>query len=776
MQRLLMIVVLSLQLNAIGQTTTIFSAGSSWKYNDSGVDLDTDWRTTTYSDNAWTSGNAELGYGDGDEQTVVSYGPDGNNKHITTYFRKTFYIANPALFSQMFGTIKRDDGAVVYINGVEVFRSNMSGGSINFQTLASGTVAWPNEDDFQNFSFSPGLLTAGNNLIAVEIHQDDNSSSDISFDATLSGDEAVQNIVINRGPYLQQATPNSVIIRWRTDVPTESKIKYGIDVSNQNQFVNDLQLVTEHEITIQNLNPATAYYYTVGNSTSWFTNSSTDVYFKTNPTPGATGEYRFWVIGDAGMGNNDQRSVRDGFMAVNQQQHIDGWIMLGDNAYGSGIDDGTQEHYQNGVFENMYEPILQNTVLWPATGNHDYNNHIPFSPAPAYFDIFSLPMYGEAGGLPSVSEKYYSYDYGNIHFIVLDSYDEDRSASAPMATWLINDLQQNNSDWVIAYWHHPPYTKGSHNSDNANFLDGELVEIRENIVPILEQYGVDLILNGHSHSYERSYLIDGHYGYSDDLTPEMILDNGTGGNDGDCPYQKHTIVSKSHKGTVYAVVGCSGKLSGTSSGWPHPVMVESDNTKLGSMLLSVDHNRLDASFIEANGSIFDHFTLLKNAGANDTVTVCPNDEVVLYPSFQGPATWSPLNVVSDSLVINPAFPTVYFATDSAGCITDTFFVAMYPPSICNLSVSEQIVNNPFISIEPTGDNSSLPIHWFGFNDTEVTLVVYSVFGQLITKEVLLNNPSDYNQWELPTSGLARGSYFIQLSGSKNRAFIQFTHH
>ncbi|HLP56968.1 MAG TPA: metallophosphoesterase family protein [Fluviicola sp.] len=776
MQRLLMIVVLGFQFSVIGQTTTIFSTGSNWKYNDSGADLGTTWRMASYSDNAWTSGNAELGYGDGDEQTTVSYGPDGNNKYITTYFRKTFYVADPALFSQMAGTIKRDDGAVVYINGIEVFRSNMPGGNPQFQTLANGTVAWPNEDDFQNFSFSPGLLVAGNNLIAVEIHQDDNSSSDISFDCSLSGDEAAQNIVIDRGPYLQQATPTSVIIRWRTDVPTESYVKFGTNAAAQNQQVQQLQLTTEHEVTIQNLYPATTYYYTIGNAATWLTTSSPAIYFRTNPVPGNPGEYRFWVIGDAGMGNDDQRNVRDGFMAVNQGTHIDGWIMLGDNAYGSGINDGTQENYQEGVFENMYEPILQNTVLWPATGNHDYNNHIPFSPAPAYFDIFSLPMYGEAGGLPSMSEKYYSYNYGNIHFIVLDSYDEDRDATAPMATWLVNDLQQNNAEWTIAYWHHPPYTKGSHNSDNGNFLDGELVEIRENIIPILEQYGVDLILNGHSHSYERSYLIDGHYGYSSDLDSSMILDNGTGGNDGDCPYQKHTVISKSHKGTVYAVVGCSGKLSGTSSDWPHPVMAEADNTKLGSMLFSVNHNRLDASFIETDGSIFDHFTILKNAGDNDTITVCPNDEVTFHPSFGGPATWSPLNIVSDSLTITPQFATMYFATDSTGCITDTFFVEMYPPSVCNLSATELTVDKPFISVEPEENNGALPIHWFGFDDNKLTLVVYSVFGQLITKEVLFNQPGEYNHWEIPTTSLAHGSYFIQLSGLNNRAFIQFTHH
>ena len=103
--------------------------------------------------------------------------------------------------------------------------------------------------------------------------------------------------------------------------------------------------------------------------------------------------------------------------------------------------------------------------------------------------------------------------------------DVDRSATGAMAQWLEADLAANQSDWLIVYWHHPPYTKGTHDSDNPDGGDFELVEMRENILPILEQHGADLVLNGHSHNYERSKFIDGHYGYSDSYSDALYAKN-----------------------------------------------------------------------------------------------------------------------------------------------------------------------------------------------------------------------------------------------------------
>jgi hypothetical protein len=170
---------------------TIISANSSWKYRDTGVDLGSSWQANGFDDTAWSSGNAELGYGDGDESTVVAFGPNANNKYITTYFRKSFTIADVGSVTALSLRLKRDDGAVVFINGVEAARSNMPTGSITASTLAATSVGGLDESTFFDFTLNPGLLVNGNNSIAIEIHQSSANSSDISFDAQL--DVTVQN-------------------------------------------------------------------------------------------------------------------------------------------------------------------------------------------------------------------------------------------------------------------------------------------------------------------------------------------------------------------------------------------------------------------------------------------------------------------------------------------------------------------------------------------------------------------------------------------------------
>ena len=203
--------------------------------------------------------------------------------------------------------------------------------------------------------------------------------------------------------------------------------------------------------------------------------------------------------------------------------------MLGDNAYESGLD----VEYQNAVFD-MYPQTLRQSVLWPTLGNHDgaaANSSLQSGP---YYDMFTLPKNAEAGGSASGTEAYYSFDYGNIHFICLESFETSRAANSAMMTWLANDLAATSQEWVVAYFHHPPYSKGSHDSD----LDIEMREMRQNALPILEAGGVDLVLTGHSHSYERSFLIDGHYGSSSTFTQSMKKDGGSGREDGTGAYQK----------------------------------------------------------------------------------------------------------------------------------------------------------------------------------------------------------------------------------------------
>ena len=159
---------------------------AAWKYLDNGSNQGTGWRMPGFDDSAWSTGSAHLGYGDDDETTTVQFGPNASSKYITTYFRRSFDVTNPDTIQALRLAVLRDDGVVVYINGTEVFRSNMPVGAITYQTLASSAVADEKEDIFYEAPIDSCILVAGTNLIAVELHQSSGSSSDISFDLMLT--------------------------------------------------------------------------------------------------------------------------------------------------------------------------------------------------------------------------------------------------------------------------------------------------------------------------------------------------------------------------------------------------------------------------------------------------------------------------------------------------------------------------------------------------------------------------------------------------------------
>jgi hypothetical protein len=349
------------------------------------------------------------------------------------------------------------------------------------------------------------------------------------------------------------------------------------------------------------LSPDTTYYYQIGTASQTLYGG---VIFSFRTSPTNARPVRVWVIGDAGTAQPEQEAVRDAYFA-----HPDGgvantdlWLMLGDNAYELGTDD----EYQQAVF-NMYGDLLSRVPLWPTIGNHDTEARGVSGQFP-YLDMFTLPTQGESGGIPSGTEKYYSFDYANIHFICLDSQSSDRSLQGPMLAWLREDLAATDKDWIVAFFHHPPYSFGSHHSD----VDPHLAQVRERFLPMLEAHGVDLVLAGHSHVYERSFLLNGHYGYSFTLAPEMVLDSSLGREDV-APYRKPAGGLGADQGTVYAVCGNSGQ-----GGHPpfalHPAMA-TNSGGFGSMILDFDNQRLKARFLRSDGTVFDHFTIDKSQPA-----------------------------------------------------------------------------------------------------------------------------------------------------------------
>lgn len=418
---------------------------------------------------------------------------------------------------------------------------------------------------------------------------------------------------VTRGPYLQQQDDDSVIVRWRTDLATESVVRYGLTDGALGLTETVPGSRTEHTVQLTSLGPLTTYYYSVGNNAGTLAGDAT-YFFHTSPLPGTATPTRFWVIGDSGTNTAAQTSyvgqaeaVRDAYKAYTASNPSDFMVMLGDNAYY----DGTDAEYQEAVFET-YPVLLRQLPLWPTLGNHDGHSADSGTESGPYYDIFDLPRNAEVGGIASGTEAYHSWDYGNIHFINLDSYETDRSVGGNMLQWLEADLAVNDKPWLIAIFHHPPYTKGSHDSDT----EGGLVDMRQNALPILEAWGVDLVMSGHSHSYERSYLLDGHYGISDslDLVSE-VLDAGDGSVSGDGAYEKPPYIAAENYGAVYAVAGSSGKATSLQSDGPHEAMYVT-LLELGSLVVDVAGNQLDAVFIDETGAVRDAFNIIKTPDSN----------------------------------------------------------------------------------------------------------------------------------------------------------------
>ncbi|MCF8277032.1 MAG: metallophosphoesterase family protein [Flavobacteriales bacterium] len=411
-----------------------------------------------------------------------------------------------------------------------------------------------------------------------------------------------QSAKIIRGPYLQSGYTDKVTVCFRTDAAVAALVKYGVSPNELDQKSRTEKADTNHEITITNLQPNTRYYYEVVTGEEVLFTRSEDLYFRTHPETGTSETINGWVLGDCGTANDDQRAVRDAYYSFIGNEPTDMILFLGDNAYNI----GTDKEYQKAIFENMYENRLKNTIAWSCIGNHDGASAKSATQSGPYYDIFHFPTQAECGGVASGTEAYYSFNYGNAHFISLDSHQSDRAVGGTMYKWLESDLANNTAKWLIVFWHHPAYSMGSHNSDKED----RLIEMRENFLPLLEQHGVDAIFSGHSHTYERSYMLNGHYGDSDSFDKQKhTVSNGSGNGreDGDGAYLKTADLEG--KGMVYMTAGSSGKISGFEKEL-HEAMIFSLN-ELGSCAFEITENRFELKFINNEGKVDDYFTIVK---------------------------------------------------------------------------------------------------------------------------------------------------------------------
>jgi hypothetical protein len=365
-----------------------------------------------------------------------------------------------------------------------------------------------------------------------------------------------------RHPYLQSVGQTSAIVAFRTGVSCTPLVRYGMgtDVS---RIATASAAGWRHAVRLTGLTPGRTHSYVVEAC-----GSVTGVRQFRAANPPTTTSLRFTAMGDFGTGGLKQQQVLSRLGQPGGAGEL--LLTLGDNAYMS----GTEQELQDRMFTPM-AALLRQVPLFPSPGNHEYQTN----QAQPYLDNFYLPANNPAG-----TERYYSFDWGPVHFVALDSNcatglaSADRCTLAAQKSWVAQDLAASRQPWKVVYFHHPLWSSGGHGSE---------VAMRGHFAPLFEQHGVDLVLMGHDHNYERSKPMRG-----DGMAPE-----GT-------------------RGITYVVVGSGGAdLKQFLHRAPPEWTAYRNNTDMGYLEVSVSGGTLTGRFLTPTGTVPDSFTLTKTLPA-----------------------------------------------------------------------------------------------------------------------------------------------------------------
>ena len=311
---------------------------------------------------------------------------------------------------------------------------------------------------------------------------------------TACGAASAQTITLVRHPYLQQVTSSGAVVVWATREPGPASVRYGRPGGSTQTAVavttrydaSDTGLTFDlyhHEAPLFGLASDAEYVYDPFMGGQDVTSGSDR--FRTAPVPG-TGSVRFIAFGDSGTGSTQQRDLAARMTA----DDFDIALHTGDIAYGSsnGTGDGSHATLTNWFF-GIYRDWLRRVPMFPSPGNHD--SRASTGDGVHYLESFVLPDHN--------GERYYSFDYGPVHFVALDTeYSfQDSTRRARQIEWLDADLAATTRPWKVAYFHRSPYSAGGeHGSDLA---------VREIFAPVFERHGVQLVLSAHEHTYERTH-------------------------------------------------------------------------------------------------------------------------------------------------------------------------------------------------------------------------------------------------------------------------------
>jgi hypothetical protein len=400
---------------------------------------------------------------------------------------------------------------------------------------------------------------------------------------------------LTRGPLIENpdALPTTINIQWWTNVAGNSTVDYGLTPA-LGQSVTVAQAAsceigsagTCHSVGLTGLQPGTRYYYRlVTNGVEVMpTSSFVTMKLPSDPTP-----LVFGVIGDWGQGSSAYSDIAARIDAADPPL----LFTVGDNAY----QNGTQSDWDNNAL-SAYKNALKRMLFFPSLGNHDLNS----VGAGNWQNSVEIKMFKHPRNAPAgQAERYYSFDHGDAHFVVLDS---NAALDPTQRAWLQTDLANNTRRWTFAFFHHPHYSCAS-----GLFSFGSYEEIRANWQPLFEQYGVDIVFTGHDHIYERSkymdeYLLDGSPG-SDGLGIWHVMTGGGGATLDGAASISSGLPRRSGQVCYWLDDDCPGGPSGTTF---------CSFARFSWTKITITNDEiLTGEAIDRNGNVFDTFTIQKDS-------------------------------------------------------------------------------------------------------------------------------------------------------------------
>lgn len=634
---LLLFMCLGLGTSARAQHTLV-SDTAQWRVYDQGSGVSGSWTDNSFDDSSWKKAVGEIGWGDGDEDTVIVQPSASPTSGYTVYLRTKFHLkrtggtspnftydgVNGISITSLFIAGKRDDGFVAYINGTEVGRSNMPAGAVTYNTSATSNMEAGTETmSTLTLTNWKAACVDGENTLCIEVHQHTPSNNatnaaDMSARLRLLGNGATDYIV--RDPYVNDITTTSATIRWETTSAYYGRVWHDSTPDNLTGTptqTNEGASRTDHVVTLTGLSANTTYSYATGNALTntgafFMSDASKHLTFKTAPSS-ASEAVHYLVMGNAGGANGATRGALDWYRTLHTTQTLRGLILLGDSAWTAGTNAQ--------VTSNFFAPFQYTLNSAPAMVTLGDRDLATSSSSPELLAALTLPVV-------SSQSRYYSFDRGCVHFVCLDSRETNSTTRSNMLSWLDTDLDAvaTTGKWIVAYFHDSPYTKGDETSEASPAGDHN-IWMRQNVLDILEDHSTDVVFTSDSHTYERTPLLVGARGTpATTVADANFVDNSHGydlGTDAGYGAYVKPVTKAAGQGTVYVTLGTGSGAVGTygisgTAALDHAANLVLSGSDRGLLLpgfatLDASTSYLQVRFYEnGNVSPADNFAILRN--------------------------------------------------------------------------------------------------------------------------------------------------------------------